>query len=100
MALHNVNSSGNDDTTETLNAHFDSLHTEDGVKIGIGGTWEEFDLGAQPLVHRNGGDFYNRATPIKMRLVISLLITSSLNLRQKLDLAEAFLNHFSQRLEY
>ena len=58
----NVNSSGNDATSESLNARlgFD-FTTEDGVKIGIGGTWEEFDLGAQPLVHRNSASgFYNR----------------------------------------
>ena len=58
----NVNSSGNDATSESLNARlgFD-FTTEGGVKIGIGGTWEEFDLGAQPLVHRNSASgFYIR----------------------------------------
>ena len=58
----NINSSGNDATSESWNGRlgFD-FTTPDGLKIGIGGTWEDFDLGAQPLVHRNSATgFYKR----------------------------------------
>ena len=35
--------------------------TDDGLEIGIGGTWEEFELGAQPLVLQKFlKQFYNR----------------------------------------
>ena len=30
--------------------------TEDGLEIGIGGTWEEFKMGAQPLVPRTSSE--------------------------------------------
>ena len=58
----NLNPLGNDATSESWNSRlgFD-FTTEDGLEIGIGGTWEEFDLGAQPLVHRNSASgFYKR----------------------------------------
>ncbi len=63
----NLNPLGNDATSESWNGRlgFD-LTTEDGFEIGIGGSWEEFILGAQPLVPRvsSGNDkrvaFYDR----------------------------------------
>ena len=58
----NLNTLGNDATSESWNGRlgFDFI-TDDGLEIGIGGTWEEFELGAQPLVHRNSASsFYNR----------------------------------------
>ncbi len=49
----NLNPLGNDATSESWNGRlgFD-FTTEDGLEIGIGGTWEEFNMGAQPLVPR------------------------------------------------
>ena len=63
----NLNPLGNDATSESWNGRlgFD-FTTEDGFEIGIGGSWEEFILGAQPLVPRvsSGNDkrvaFYDR----------------------------------------
>jgi iron complex outermembrane receptor protein len=63
----NLNPLGNDATSESWNGRlgFD-VSTDDGLEIGIGGTWEEFDLGAQPLVPRIASDnnksrgFYDR----------------------------------------
>ena len=63
----NVNPLGNDATSESLNSRlgFD-FTTDNGLEIGIGGTWEEFELGAQPLVPRISSDnnksigFYGR----------------------------------------
>jgi outer membrane receptor protein involved in Fe transport len=63
----NLNPLGNDATSESWNGRlgFD-ISTDDGLEIGIGGTWEEFDLGAQPLVPRIASDnnksrgFYDR----------------------------------------
>ena len=63
----NVNPLGNDATSESWNGRlgFD-FTTEDGLEIGIGGTWEEFNMGAQPLVPRissdnnKSGGFYDR----------------------------------------
>ena len=49
----NVNPLGNNATYESWNGRlgFDWV-TVDGLEIGLGGTWEEFELGAQPLVPR------------------------------------------------
>ena len=63
----NVNPAGNDATSESWNGRlgFD-FTTESGLEIGIGGTWEEFKMGAQPLVPRISSDnnksvgFYDR----------------------------------------
>lgn len=59
---NNTNPLGNDATSESWNGRigFD-FTTENGLNIGIGGTWEDFDLGAQPVVQRNANSgFYNR----------------------------------------
>ena len=63
----NVNPAGNDATSESWNGRlgFD-FTTESGLEIGIGSTWEEFKMGAQPLVPRISSDnnksvgFYDR----------------------------------------
>ena len=58
----NLNPLGNDAASENWNGRlgFDFI-TDDGLEIGIGGTWEEFKLGAQPIVHRNAlTGFYQR----------------------------------------
>lgn len=63
----NVNPAGNDATSKSWNGRlgFD-FTTENGLEIGIGGTWEEFKMGAQPLVPRISSDnnksvgFYDR----------------------------------------
>ncbi|MEC8421180.1 MAG: TonB-dependent receptor [Verrucomicrobiota bacterium] len=49
----NLNPRGNDASSESWNGRlgFD-FTTENGLEIGIGGTWEEFNMGAQPLVPR------------------------------------------------
>ena len=58
----NLNPSGNDATSESWNGRLGfEFKIFDGFEIGIGGTWEEFDLGAQPVVHRNSASgFYQR----------------------------------------
>jgi iron complex outermembrane receptor protein len=58
----NLNPAGNDATSESLNGRLGfNWKTEGGLEIGIGGTWEEFELGAQPIVHRNSTTgFYKR----------------------------------------
>ena len=49
----NLNPAGNDATSESWNGRLGfEFTTEDGIEIGIGGSWEEFQLGAQPLVPR------------------------------------------------
>jgi iron complex outermembrane recepter protein len=49
----NINALGNDATSESLNGRLGfNWITPGGLEIGIGGTWEEFDLGAQPIVPR------------------------------------------------
>ena len=49
----NLNPVGNDATSESWNGRLGfEFTTEDGIEIGIGGSWEEFQLGAQPLVPR------------------------------------------------
>ena len=68
----NANSLGNDATAESWNGRLGfNWISKEGLKIGLGGTWENFDLGAQPIVPRsNGGNskysgFYNRNSSIK-----------------------------------
>jgi len=68
----NLNTLGNDATSESLNGRLGfNWVTEGGLEIGLGGTWEEFNLGAQPIVPRaNGGNpsftsFYNRNSALK-----------------------------------
>ena len=57
------NTSGNADTTETWHGSLRfSLDRGNGTKIGFGANFEIHELGAQPLVLRNGGNFYDRAT--------------------------------------
>ena len=68
---NNVNPQGNDAFSESWNGRlgFD-FTTDDALDIGIGGTWEEFDLGAQPIVPRqssgnpNYRNFYSRNSAI------------------------------------
>ena len=68
---NNVNPQGNDAFSESWNGRlgFD-FTTDDALDIGIGGTWEEFDLGAQPIVHVNPlgnpnyRNFYSRNSAI------------------------------------
>ena len=75
----NLNALGNDATSESLNSRLGfNWVTEGGLEIGIGGTWEEFDLGAQPIVPTaNGGNpsytsFYNRNSALKETSKIEL----------------------------
>ena len=57
------NTTGNADTTETWHGSLRfSLDRGNGSKIGFGANFETHELGAQPLVLRNGGDFYDRAS--------------------------------------
>ena len=63
----NINSSGNEATAGSWNGRLGiDFTTADGVEVGIGGTWEEFKLGAQPLVPRSSSGnnkrtgFYDR----------------------------------------
>jgi len=58
----NSNLLGNDATSESWNGRlgFD-FTTDGGLDIGVGGTWEAFKMGAQPIVHRNSAaGFYKR----------------------------------------
>ena len=58
----NLNPAGNDAPSESWNGRlgFD-FTTDGGLDIGMGGTWEAFKLGAQPIVHRNAlSGFYKR----------------------------------------
>ncbi len=68
----NTNPLGNDATSKSWNGRLGfNWVTKDGLEIGLGGTWEDFDLGAQPVIPRatagnskyNG--FYNRNSSIK-----------------------------------
>ena len=68
----NLNAAGNDATSESLNGRLGfNWKTEDGLEIGLGGTWEEFDLGAQPIVptaiggNPNYTGFYSRNSSLK-----------------------------------
>jgi iron complex outermembrane receptor protein len=57
------NTAGNADTSETWHGSLRfSLDRGNGVKVGFGTNFETHELGAQPLVLRNGGDFYDRST--------------------------------------
>ncbi len=57
------NTAGNADTSETWHGSLRfSLDRGNGTKIGFGANFETHELGAQPLVKRNGGDFYDRST--------------------------------------
>jgi iron complex outermembrane receptor protein len=57
------NTSGNADTSETWHGSLRfSLDRGKGTKISFGANFETHELGAQPLVKRDGGDFYNRST--------------------------------------
>lgn len=60
----NTNPLGNDATSESLNGRIGyDFRTAGGLRIGIGGTWEDFDLGAQPVVQRNANSgFYKRSS--------------------------------------
>ena len=68
----NLNAAGNDATSQSLNGRLGfNWKTENGLEIGLGGTWEEFDLGAQPIVPRanagnpNYSSFYARNSSLK-----------------------------------
>lgn len=53
---------GNDATSKSWNGRLGfNWVTKSGLEIGLGGTWEEFDLGAQPIVPRasSGNDKYS-----------------------------------------
>ena len=57
------NTSGNADTSETWHGSLRFfLDRANGSKIGFGANFETHELGAQPLVLRNGGNFYDRST--------------------------------------
>ena len=57
------NTAGNADTSETWHGSLRfSLDRGKGTKVGFGTNFETHELGAQPLVLRNGGDFYDRST--------------------------------------
>jgi iron complex outermembrane recepter protein len=73
----NSNALGNDSTWENWNGRLGfNWVTENGVDVGIGGTWEEFDLGAQPLVPRASSgnasyaSFYARNSSLNERSAI------------------------------
>ncbi|MBP52049.1 MAG: hypothetical protein CMI27_02770 [Opitutae bacterium] len=58
---------GNDATSESWNGRFGfNWVTNEGIEIGLGATWEKFDLGAQPIVPRTSSgngkftNFYTR----------------------------------------
>jgi iron complex outermembrane receptor protein len=58
-----TNTSGNADTSETWHGSLRfSLDRGNGTKIGFGANFETHELGAQPIVLRDGGDFYDRST--------------------------------------
>ena len=68
----NTNPLGNDATSKSWNGRLGfNWVTKDGLEIGLGGTWEDFDLGAQPIVPRSTAGnskyngFYNRNSSIK-----------------------------------
>ena len=75
----NLNPTGNDATSESWNGRLGfEFSTENGIKIGIGGSWEEYQLGAQPLVPRlSSGNpkylsFYSRNSSVGERGKISM----------------------------
>ncbi len=57
------NTSGNADTSETWHGSLRfSVDKGHGTKIDFGSNFETHELGAQPMVLRNGGNFYDRST--------------------------------------
>ena len=75
----NLNPNGNDATSESWNGRLGfEFSTLNGIEIGIGGSWEEFQLGAQPLVPRlSSGNpkyssFYSRNSGISEMGKISM----------------------------
>ena len=67
----NTNLLGNDATSKSWNGRLGfNWVTKEGLEIGLGATWEKFDLGAQPIVPRassgnsNYNGFYNRNSSI------------------------------------
>ncbi len=65
------NVSGNADTSETWHGSLRlSVDRGNGAKIGFGANFENHELGAQPLVRRDGGDFYSRSTDFDERTKI------------------------------
>ena len=57
------NTSGNADTSKTWHGSLRFLLDRGkGTKIGFGANFETHELGVQPLVKRDGGDFYDRST--------------------------------------
>ncbi|MDA8775187.1 TonB-dependent receptor [Opitutales bacterium] len=57
------NTSGNADTSKTWHGSLRFLLDRGkGKKIGFGANFETHELGVQPLVKRDGGDFYDRST--------------------------------------
>jgi iron complex outermembrane recepter protein len=57
-----TNTSGNADTSETWHGSLRfSLDRGKGTKIGFGANFNSHELGAQPIVLRDGGDFYDRS---------------------------------------
>jgi iron complex outermembrane receptor protein len=83
----NLNPTGNDATSESWNGRLGfEFTTENGIEIGIGGSWEEYQLGAQPLVPRRSSgnpkysSFYNRNSAVGENGKISMN-SQYLNLR-------------------
>jgi iron complex outermembrane receptor protein len=65
------NTAGNADTSETWHGSIRfSLDKGSGTKINFGANFENHELGAQPLVLRDGGDFYSRSTDFDERTKI------------------------------
>jgi iron complex outermembrane receptor protein len=63
----NIDPTGNDATSEGWTGRLGfNWKTADGVEVGLGGTWEDYNLGAQPIVPRQGAgndkyvSFYKR----------------------------------------
>ena len=87
----NLNPTGNDATSEGWNGRLGfEFSTENGIEIGIGGSWEEFQLGAQPLVPRPSSgnpkysSFYSRDSGVGEKGKISMN-SQYLNLRTESD---------------
>ena len=65
------NTSGNANTSKTWHGSLRfSLDKGTGTKINFGTNFENHELGAQPLVLRDGGDFYSRSTDFDERTKI------------------------------
>jgi len=83
----NLNPTGNDATSESWNGRLGfEFSSGNGIEISIGGSWEEYQLGAQPLVPRlSSGNpkyssFYNRNSAVGENGKISMN-SQYLNLR-------------------